>query len=397
VRAGRQRAFIRWQVATSVTFFLIASVLARVVIAEARHDSGVDVDRLAVGIAFLPRQTWDQARALRSMTAVLDLLAHEPGIDGAALATGAPFGFNGTSWAQATTPDKPFMPGRQFAITDMLASTPSIFRTLGVPIVRGRAFDARDDAAAPNVMVVSDKTARTFFGTADAVGRQLVTRVWGRPPDETWTIVGVARATDSGRLMSRSNDTVYVPLAQHSEPLIAVYARTSGDPLRAAQLIQTSARRADPDLAIGTAGPASTVLAGPYFAARVAATLASALGLLTLVLAMVGLYGVQAHLVTHRTREVGVRMAIGATRRHIEGMILREGFTPVLQGAGLGVVLAVLARLALRTFMNGDIQPLDPVAFALVPIPLVAAAFLACSIPARRAARVDPNVALRHL
>src|SRR5262245_12148203 len=161
--------------------------------------------------------------------------------------------------------------------------------------------------------------------------------------------------------------------------------------------MQTSARRADPDFALSSTGPASVLLAGPYFVARVAAALAGALGVLTLVLAMIGLYGVLAHLVAQRTREVGVRMAIGATRGHIQRMIVREGVVPVLQGVVAGVVLAVGARLALRTFISGDIHAVDPVAFALVPLPFVAAAWLACAIPARRASRVDPNVALRQL
>src|SRR5262245_23474300 len=121
VRSGRQRAFIRWQVATSVTFFLIASVLARVVVDQARHDPGVDVDRLAVATAYLPRQTWEPSRALRSMTAVVDVLTREPGVESAALATGAPFGLNSTSWVQATTLDKPFRRGVPAEMADLLA------------------------------------------------------------------------------------------------------------------------------------------------------------------------------------------------------------------------------------------------------------------------------------
>ena len=397
VRSGRQRAFIRWQAATSVTFFLISAVLARLVIVEAGHDSGVDVDRLAVATAYLPPQNWDQTRALRSMTAAAALLRAEPGIESVALATGAPFGLNSTTWAQTTTPDKPFTAAGRFEMADFLASTPSIFRTLGVAIVRGRAFDERDDLAAPRVMVVSEKSARTFFGTTDVVGRQLVTRAWDRPPIETWTVVGVARETDSGSLLSRGNDTLYVPLAQHYEPLLVVFARTKADPGNAARLIQKSMRRADPDVALGASGPASIVLAGQFFAAKIAASLAAALGALTLLLAMVGLYGVQSHLVARRTRELGVRMAIGASRIDIERMVVREGVTPVVQGIVLGMLLATLVRVALRAFVSGQIHALDPAAFALVPIPLLVAALVACYVPARRAARVDPNEALRHL
>ncbi len=139
------------------------------------------------------------------------------------------------------------------------------------------------------------------------------------------------------------------------------------------------------------------MLAGPYFAARVGAALATALGGLTLILAMVGLYGVQSHLVARRTRELGVRMAMGATRAQLERMVLGEGFSPVWQGFALGCALAILARMTLRVLINGDIRPVDPLAVALVAVPLAAATLLACYLPARRASRVDPNEALRHL
>ena len=125
--------------------------------------------------------------------------------------------------------------------------------------------------------------------------------------------------------------------------------------------------------------------------------LATALGLLTLVLAMVGLYGIQAHVVAQRTREVGVRMALGASVAQIERLVMREGYRPLLQGLFLGLFFGVVVRLLVRAYVNANIQPFDPVAFAMVPIPLVIAASLACYLPARRAARVDPNVALRHL
>jgi putative ABC transport system permease protein len=198
--------------------------------------------------------------------------------------------------------------------------------------------------------------------------------------------------------MSRDSGVVYVPFAQHFEPRIAVVSvRTFGSPAAAARLIQSALHRADADAGTGAAGPASILLAGGYLAARVAVSLATALGALTLVLAMVGLYGVQSHIVAYRTREVGVRMAIGATARQIEGLMLREGYRPVFEGLALGLFFGVVARVGVRALVVAEIQPIDPVAFSLVPIPLLIAAFIACYVPARRAARVDPNVALRHL
>ena len=133
-RSGRQRAFIRWQVAISTTFFLIAAVLARVVTLEARHDPGIDLDRLALGTVYLPPNTWPQERASRALADAARYLREERGIERVAIASGVPFGLNTTSWARATTPDKPFVPNRSYEMTDLLAATPEIFRTLGVPI-----------------------------------------------------------------------------------------------------------------------------------------------------------------------------------------------------------------------------------------------------------------------
>lgn len=396
-RSERQHAFIRWQVAISAAFFLIAAILVKLVASEARHDSGVDLDRLATAVVPFSRE-WDEARSRRTLLAVADTLRQEPGVESVSISSGSPFGMTMTPHARVTTPEHPFTPERNGEFAYFLSATPDIFGTLGVSILRGRGFDHRDDAAAPHVVVLSQKTARDLFGTSDAIGRQILARDWGRPPDLAFTVIGIAADTDSQNLMSRKTGTIYVPLAQHYEPRLAIIlARTSGDPAATARLIQTVVRRIEPDLGVGTAGPASIVLAGAYVAARVAVWLATALGLLTLVLAMVGLYGIQAHVVAQRTREVGVRMALGASVPQIERMVMREGYRPVLQGLFLGLFFGVVVRFLLRAYVNPNIQPFDPVAFAMVPIPLVIAAFLACYVPARRAARVDPNVALRHL
>ena len=121
------------------------------------------------------------------------------------------------------------------------------------------------------------------------------------------------------------------------------------------------------------------------------------LGVLTLLLAMVGLYGVQSHGVAHRTREIGVRMSFGATAAQIRALVLKDGYRPVVQGIAIGIFIGFVGRGLVRAFLSEAIELVDPWMFVLVPIPLLLAAFFACYWPARRASRVDPNVALRHL
>jgi len=156
-------------------------------------------------------------------------------------------------------------------------------------------------------------------------------------------------------------------------------------------------RGVDPELAVTASGTGSTILSGPYFLLRIIGSLATGLGLLALVLAMAGLYGVLSHLVARRTREIGIRIAVGADRSRIFALILRDGLRPVVKGLVLGLGAGVLVRFALRAAVFTEISPVDPLVFGLVPIPFVIAALAACYVPASRASRVDPNVALRDL
>jgi putative ABC transport system permease protein len=396
-RSRRQRMLIRWQVAISTCFFLIAAVLARIILVEVRSDPGIALNRLALATVHFKFQGWDERRARQALDVALDAARREPGIESVSASSGMPFGLSMTPFADLSTPDKPIVRGRLYKGGHVLASTPEIFRTLGVEIVRGRAFDLRDDSGTRPVAVISEHGARLLFGSTDVIGRETLVQVWGQPPAKTFTIVGIARDTDTDRRLSRSDATLYVPLAQHYEPNLAIVARTNGDPAATARTLQIAVRKADPDLSTGSAGPATMLLAGQFVAARVGGLLAAALGLLTLTLSMVGLYGVQSHIVARRTREVGVRMALGASDRQIERLVLREGFTPVVQGLVLGLLFGVLARLGLRALLTAAIAIFDPIAFSVIPVVLFAAAFFACYMPARRAAHVDPNVALRQL
>jgi predicted permease len=405
-RSKRQWALIRWQVAISVTFFLVAAILARAILADARHDPGVDVDRLALASVHVGLQGWSEERGRRVLERALEEIRREPGIEAAALSTGTHFGSTMTLYAYLTTPDKPFAEGKSFNSDQylgvyLLSATPEVFRTFGVPIVQGRGFNDRDDAGANPVVVISEHTARKMFGTVDAVGRTVLVQT--RPGyamnvgTKTATVVGVARDTDVSRPLRREYGLIYLPFAQHYEPNVMLVARTSGRPEGAVRQIEAAVRRADPELALGTAGPATMMMAGMFLMARVASGLATALGLMTLVLAMVGLYGVLATVVQRRTREVGLRMALGAAANQIHGMVLKQGFKPVVQGLILGLLFGCLARFALKGVINSAVEVFDPLAMLLVPVPLALAAFAACYLPARRAARVNPNVALREL
>jgi putative ABC transport system permease protein len=153
----------------------------------------------------------------------------------------------------------------------------------------------------------------------------------------------------------------------------------------------------DPELPVSLAGTGAVVLQGPIFLLRVIYGLATALAALSLVLAMAGLFGVLSHVVLRRTREIGIRIALGADRARIFRLVLRDGLHPVAKGIALGLTIGVGARMAVRAWIVTDISAFESLALLLIPVPFILAALVACYVPASRASRVDPNVALRNL
>jgi putative ABC transport system permease protein len=212
------------------------------------------------------------------------------------------------------------------------------------------------------------------------------------------TIVGVARDFTSSPTALRPDRMLFVPLAQDydSRAPVLIVAK-SPDPSLAVATIRAAIRQARPALVVSAAGTGSVLLAGPYFLLRVIAGLSSALGALTLVLAMAGLFGILTHVVERRTREIGIRLAIGADRDRILTLIVRDGLHPVIKGVMLGLLIGLGSRIVLRGEIFTTIGAWDPYEFCVLPLVFIGAALVACALPAIRASRVDPNVALRDL
>jgi putative ABC transport system permease protein len=388
---GRRR-LIAWQVTISTAFMLIAAASMRAVTAEALHDPGFDLHHLAVGYASLRPLHVDADRARRVIEA-LDAAAHaQPGFESVALTASLPMGVRQIAEVGTGAP-----PATRQAAVAMLA-TPGIFRTLGVPILRGRGFDDRDTATTHPVIVASEQIARRVFGTTDAVGRQMSYQGASDAAPKTVEVIGVARDTDTLALFDRRIGAVYVPLSQHDAQTAIIVGRTSGDPAPMARTFAGMARQADRDLAVQFASTGLMAMAPGYVVLRGVATLAGGLSILAVTLAMLGLYGVLSHIVGRRTREIGLRLALGAEASGVRRMIVGEGLRPVVWGLAFGLLVGVGARLVLRATSTAPaISAVDPLAFAVAAVTLAAAGLFACYLPARRASKVDPNVALRDL
>ena len=393
-KTRRQRTLLRWQVAISAGFFIVATMFVKYTIAEARHDPGIEMTRLGVAVLNFRTQLWDEARVRRTVDRVVEETRKDPGIEAVAVSTGMPLGLPAMRLT-LSQPDTAIdsKPDRYNATG--VAVTPSFFRTIGVPLLRGRSFDDRDHAGAAPVAIVSEFTARRVFGTIDAVGHVLKI-VQGTSP-VTATVIGIARDTDVGYVFGESRPVVYLPLAQRYVPFLAIVARSTGDAATAVHALRGALRHVDPDLAVEVIGTGRTVLAGASVFRRAAGVAALALGAMTLALAMVGLFGIQSHNVAQRTREIGVRLSLGASPRQIQRMVLRDGYRPVVEGLAIGLFIGVIGRAIVRAYTDLEVSVVDPWLFFVVPVPLIVAAFCACYFPAHRAAGVDPNVALRHL
>jgi putative ABC transport system permease protein len=264
------------------------------------------------------------------------------------------------------------------------------FDTLGMPIVKGRNFADDDVRSALPVVIVGDALARRFWPNLDPIGRQIRTPVSSSP----LTVVGIVRDSSDASLWRENEISLYLPMSPASNPVrMRLLARTTGDPRLVMSALRHEARALDPNLKFD-ATPLDEVLRLWMLPSQTAAIGAAVLGALALLMASVGVYGVIAYVVSHRTREMGVRIALGADRRHVMRLVLAEGARLVALGIAAGLAGSVATTRTLKGFLYG-VSAVDPLTFAGVPILLAAVAFVACYVPARRAAKVDPMIALR--
>jgi ABC-type antimicrobial peptide transport system permease subunit len=292
--------------------------------------------------------------------------------------------------------------------SSMIWAGPGFFETLRIPLLQGRVFDARDREGTPSVAVVAETMARRYFGTIDAVGRRF--RI-ANQPDSWMEVIGVVRDTGARSLsaddvLARQPAQFYRSYRQSGLVPTAVIARASGDAAALLGAMQRELRAVDVTLPVITAQTMAQDLERSQAAPKVVATLLGALGGLALVLASIGLYAVVAFAVARRSREIGIRMALGARSQQVVWSIARGVAGLIGVGTSIGLVLTVLIMLALRaTSGSADIgignmdvyRPnIDPVALVAIAAVTAVVGVAAAFVPARRAVRMDPLMALRH-
>jgi len=264
------------------------------------------------------------------------------------------------------------------------------FETLRIPLLLGRSFTVRDAKGAPRVAIVNQTFSRRYFGSAIAVGRR-----FGIGDVSDIEIVGIVQDGKYKDVRERTPNVVYLPFEQNFDEPMTLYARTVGDPTKVATAIRHAVQAVDPNVPVYNVRTLEAQLDESLSQERLVATLSSWFGAFALLLAAIGLYGVLAYSVTRRTNEIGIRMALGAERSGVIWMVLREALLLVSTGVAIGVPVAlVLARLV-SSLLYG-LRPTDPLTLAASAILLFVVAAIASYLPARRASRVDPMMALRY-
>src|SRR6266545_2376730 len=320
--------------------------------------------------------------------ALLDEIRRVPGVAAASVSTHTPL--SGALWSEPAVPAGQPLPERDTAL--FVGAGPRFFDTMQIRLLSGRELTERDAADSPAVAVVNERFAQRYFPNQNPVGQHLSTKINSTRRD--LEIVGLANNTNAASLRAAPPATVYVSYAQLTGDIsTTLEVRSAGAFARVASAIRQQLQPAFPNAPIEVR-PLSAQVQATMVQERMMATLAGGFGVLALILASVGVYGLLAYSVARRTREIGIRMALGAERRGVIALVLRSARWPLTAGVVIGLPVAWASSRGIQSLLFG-LKPTDPVAIGTATLVLVAVAHLAAYLPARRAARVDPLVALK--
>jgi predicted permease len=311
-------------------------------------------------------------------------------VQSAAFGSRLPLGFGGNSSTSVTIDGYTPRENEEIVINYSTVGA-RYFETMGIPIRAGREYDDRETPTSPRTIVINEAMARRYWPDGNALGK--IVR-FGPNANE---VIGIVADSKYSSINERPVTQLFLPMARSEVSTLRLFVRTNGEPAPLVADVRNAIRSLDPNLPIFDARTLNEHMQVAVFAQRMAANLLGAMGVLALLLAAIGLYGVMAYAVSQRTQEMGIRLALGASPSSLLNMVVGQGMRLTIVGLviGLSLALAAFGSIgAVRTLLPG-ISPLDPITFIAVPALLAAIAFVATWIPARRAGRVDPLIALR--
>jgi len=379
-------------VVSEVALALIALVGAGLFVQSLRQaqsiDLGFETRRLFMMAVNLGAQNMEQGRAEQFYANAVDRAKRLPGVANAAISANFPLG--GGFLRSVFKEGQEQKPGQRNLLTLTNIVSPEYFDTVRIPLLRGRLFSDFDRTGSKAVTVINEATAKKFWPGEDALGKRFT--FFGQT--EIREVVGIVRNAAVFQVGEDPQAAIYLPLWQNFTPAATIQVRTAGDPAAVMESVRKQIQGLEPTLPLTNLATIEQQLDQALFAPRMGAALLGLFGVLALILAGIGIYGVMAYSVTQRTQEIGVRMALGAARGQIIRMVIQQGMMLSIAGLLIGVLAsAALSRLVASLLFG--ISARDPLVFATVSVILAAVALLACYVPARRATRIDPIAALR--
>ena len=384
-----RRVLASGELALATVLLVGATLLIRSLIQLQQVPLGFDPEEVISLQVSLPPTKYPMAKRLTFFRDLRQALETIPGVLHVGISSGIPFGAGNYTTSPVSVPGPSLLPKGASVPIDWRTVSPGYFETMRIPLLRGREFTDSDSVNAPEVMILSRATARAFWGDDDPIGRT-VRRV---ADSKDFTVVGLVGDVRSTTLNNES-PALYYSTGARIWPLMDIVVRPAGDPAPVIAAVRRHVHAMDPDVPIMNLRPMTEWVSGSAAQPRFNATLLGVFAAVALLLAAIGTYGVLAYSVSLRTKEIGLRMALGAERRDVRRLVVREGMRAGITGIGLGILASIATSRLLDALVFG-VSVRDASTYLGVSTVLAVVAFASCVIPAVRASRVDPMVALR--
>jgi putative ABC transport system permease protein len=386
------------EVALSLVLLAGAGLMVRSFVERQRADLGIRPENVLALEISLPRDKYeDKNKSIDFYQQLLGRVGSLPGVTKAGAVNIVPISGNGNNNGPFQIVGRPPFPTGQEPFVEFRVATPGYFEAIGNTLRQGRSFTEQDDANAARVVLINETFARRFFRGQEPIGQRLD---FGGGANETREVIGVVADVKNDDLDEQADASVYLPYAQNvwGTMNVVIHASPAGglqDPTRLASAVRSEVHALDPNLPVYNVKTVSQMIDERISPKRLMTYILGVFALVALLLAAVGIYGVMSYAVTQRTREIGIRIALGAQTLDVLKLVVKNGLVLALIGVVIGLPAAFALTRLLANFLF-NVTPTDAVTFAVVSISLIVVALFACYVPARRATKVDPLVALRH-
>jgi predicted permease len=386
-------ALVAVQFALSLVLLIGAGLLLKSFQRLESVDLGFNAENTLTMVATLPRTKYDnEEKALNFYNGALERLRNSPGIRQVGLTTNLPFGDGGEVDGFLVGGQEPAegASSTQVEQAELQSVTPGTFQALGIPLLQGRDFQSSDHANSTLVAIIDETLSRRYWPANDAIGRRI--RTTG---NDVWlTIVGVVGGIKHNSLSEEKEPHIYFPLAQAPDPRASFVVRTDGSPNAATGTFRAAIRQVDPDMPLYLVRSMTEIISATLSTQRLTNILLTAFAIIALLLAAVGIYSTMSVYVGSRTKEFGIKLALGAQPSVLRRTVLRQGLLLTAAGVVVGVAGALALTRTIKSLLF-EVSTTDPFVFTAIPALLVVVSLFACYTPARRATKVDPLVALR--